>query len=263
MKWQKLSPSGTRPEARWSYNVFLDANSNRLILFGGQTESGQFVNDVWALRLTPGSETWTELNPGGDIPEGRSNCATGYDEAGHRAYFFGGFNYNQGVFSNDLYMLDMNTLSWTNVNPGGMTPLERRCATGLFDPWNRDFFTFGGQTYDGFSSEGMYVDVGDLGIADWHGLEPSQSPSLRVTTVNSGQVGIRFSVPGSGTIKVRIVDESGRVLRNLLSGAASASDRELVWDGKDEGGRAVASGSYFCYLETGQTGLSKKFVLAR
>jgi hypothetical protein len=263
MKWHEISPSGTRPEARWSYNVFLDADSNRLIVFGGQTQSGQFVNDVWALALTPGSEAWTELKPGGDIPEGRSNCATGHDEAGHRAYFFGGFNYNQGVYYNDLYMLDMSTLSWTNVNPGGRTPLERRCATGAFDPWNRNFFAFGGQTYDGFSSEGIYVHAGELGVADWQGVEPTRPPWLRVTSVNSSRVGIRFFTPKSGLVNVKILDQSGRVVRKLLSGVTATGNRELVWDGKDERGNAVSSGSYFCLLETDQNGLSEKFVMAR
>lgn len=261
MKWHEISPSGTRPEARWSYNVFLDADSNRLIVFGGQTQSGQFVNDVWALALTPGSEAWTELKPGGDIPEGRSNCATGHDEAGHRAYFFGGFNYNQGVYYNDLYMLDMSTLSWTNVNPGGRTPLERRCATGAFDPWNRNFITFGGETHDGFSNEWPYIYVGKA--SDWQGTEPGQTPSLQVSSLNPRQVSIRFLATGTGTVGVKVTDQSGRLVRNLLSGTVATGSHDLVWDGNDERGKAVASGIYFCRLETEDTQLSKKFVLAR
>ena len=263
MKWQEITPSGTHPEARWSYNVFLDPDSNRLIDFGGQTQSGQFDNDVWALSLTPGQEAWTQLSPTGDIPEGRSNCATAYDEDGHKAYFFGGFNYNQGVFYNDLYTLTMSSLTWTNENPGGATPVERRCAAGFFDSWNRNFISFGGQTYYDNTNEGLYVSVGTLGVAEWQGVEPGQSPSLRVTTVNSRQVSIRYSVPGSGTANLRIVDLSGRVIRNLLTGVATTGNRELVWDGRDEHGKAVASGSYFCYLETDRTGLSRKFVLSR
>lgn len=264
MKWKKISPSGTPPEARWSYSIFLDPADNRLIVFGGQTQSGQFVSDVWALKLTPGEEEWTQLNPGGSVPGGRSNCATCYDQAGREAYFFGGFNYNQGAYYNDLYMLDMLTLSWTNVSPGGTLPSERRCAVGVFDQWNRNFLVYGGEDYYGYPGDWYSMNVGLLGVSDWHRTEPNQTtPWLRVTPVNSRQVSIRFFAPSSGMANVRVLDQSGRIVRNLLSGTTQAGNRELVWDGKDERGRAVAAGGYFCYLETDQTGLSTKFVLAR
>jgi hypothetical protein len=263
MQWHQILPSGNGPEARWSYNVFLDPDSNRLIMFGGQTGSGQFENDVWALSLETGSEAWTELNPSGSVPEGRSNCATGYDEAGRQAYFFGGFNYNQGVFYNDLYRLDMNTLSWADVSPGGTMPLERRCPTGIFDAENRNFFCFGGETYDGFTSEGLYVHVGTLGVANWHGAEPIRPPWLSVTPLNPNRVRIKFHTPKSATATLKVLDQSGRVVRSLLSGPLASGDHELVWDGKDERGNSVASGSYFCMLEADRSGLSEKFVLTR
>jgi flagellar hook assembly protein FlgD len=44
-------------------------------------------------------------------------------------------------------------------------------------------------------------------------------------------------------------------------GAAAAGSGSAAWDGRDDAGRPVAAGSYFCYLQTGQDGLSRKFVL--
>jgi hypothetical protein len=264
MKWREISPSGSHPEARWSYSVFLDPDNNRLIVFGGQTQSGQFVNDVWALGLDPGNEKWTQLSPGGSPPGGRSNCATGFDQSGRQAYFFAGFNYNQREFYNDVYCLDLDAVTWTCVSVSGQLPSERRCPVGVFDQWNRNFLVFGGEDYYGYPGDWYFMNVGSLGVNDWHRVETNQTtPWLYVTPVNSRQVSIRFFAPRSGMVNVRVVDQSGRVVRNLLSGIMSSGSRELVWDGKDEHGNAVATGGYFCYLETDQTGLSRKFVLTR
>ena len=264
MKWHRISPSGTPPEARWSYNAFYGSGSqwcDRLVIFGGQTQSGHFVNDLWTLDLTPDFEAWSKLNPGNAVFEGRSNCATCYDTATHRAWFFGGFNYNQGVYYNDLYMLDMITLFWTKMNPTGRVPSERRCPAGAFDPWNRNFITFGGQTNDGFTNEWPYIYVGEA--PEWHSTESSQTPSLQVSSFNPRQVNIRFLASVAGNVSVKVVDQSGRVVRNLLSGTVSTGSHDLTWDGKDQSGNAVRSGCYFCRLEAGDAQLAKKFVLTR
>jgi hypothetical protein len=264
MKWRAIAPSGAPPEARWSYNAFYgsgDAWAERLVIFGGQTKSGQFVNDVWTLTLVPGFEAWTKLNPGGSIPEGRSNCATCFDTVARRAYFFGGFNYTRGVYYSDIYILDMLSLSWTKLNPAGRIPSERRCPAGAFDPWNRNFITFGGQTNDGFTNEWPYIYVGEA--SDWHDTGPNESPLLQVSSFNPRQVSIRFLASVAGYVSVKVVDQYGRVVRNLLSGTVSSGSHDLAWDGKDARGTAVSSGIYFCRVETGDMQLSKKFVLTR
>ncbi len=59
-----------------------------------------------------------------------------------------------------------------------------------------------------------------------------------------------------------MIDLSGRVVRTLFAGAVSAGSGSVAWNGLDDAGKPVPAGSYFCYLQTGQDGLSRKFVLA-
>jgi hypothetical protein len=61
---------------------------------------------------------------------------------------------------------------------------------------------------------------------------------------------IRFSVPETGPATVAILDVSGRRVRTLLDAVAVPGERSLVWDGRDEAGRALASGVYFYRLQT-------------
>ncbi|MFT5316300.1 MAG: flagellar hook assembly protein FlgD, partial [Candidatus Krumholzibacteriia bacterium] len=62
---------------------------------------------------------------------------------------------------------------------------------------------------------------------------------------------IAFNLPRSETVNLRVYDISGRVVRSLLVGeTANAGRNEVVWNGRDDSERAVASGVYFYRLET-------------
>lgn len=56
---------------------------------------------------------------------------------------------------------------------------------------------------------------------------------------------VGFSLRRAGTISVAIADDSGAVVRHLLAGRRYARGPvQLVWDGRDDGGRVVADGTY-------------------
>jgi len=60
---------------------------------------------------------------------------------------------------------------------------------------------------------------------------------------------IDFSLPADGRTVMRIYDARGREVRMLLSGVLPAGDHALTWDGTDDDGRELASGTYFYQLE--------------
>jgi Galactose oxidase, central domain len=60
-----LVASATAGPERQSHVSIFDPVRNRMIVFGGQTSSGN-VNDVWAFSLA--DSTWTELHPTGNPP---------------------------------------------------------------------------------------------------------------------------------------------------------------------------------------------------
>jgi subtilisin family serine protease len=60
--------------------------------------------------------------------------------------------------------------------------------------------------------------------------------------------GLRFDLPADGNVELRIYDVAGRLVRSLLSGSRPAGANAVHWNGKDDAGRAVASGTYFARL---------------
>jgi FlgD Ig-like domain len=63
---------------------------------------------------------------------------------------------------------------------------------------------------------------------------------------------------------VAVYDAAGRHVRSLFRGQRARGEHTLAWDGRDDGGRAVASGVYFVRLEFhGAGAVSRKLVLVR
>jgi len=74
---------------------------------------------------------------------------------------------------------------------------------------------------------------------------------------------ISFSLPTPSHVSLRIYDTSGRLVRSLLDADCDAGRREEIWDGRDDMGRELSSGVYFCRIEAGTIMETRKMVLLR
>jgi hypothetical protein len=75
---------------------------------------------------------------------------------------------------------------------------------------------------------------------------------------------IAFDIPRPEVVSLRVFDLSGSLVRNLLVAESRTSGRhELVWNGRDDAGREVASGAYFYRLEAGDFSETKRMVLIK
>jgi hypothetical protein len=65
-QWTQLSPTGSLPSPRRDHSAVYDPNTNRMIVFGGDSACQPPTNDVWVLSNANGSGgalTWTQLAP--------------------------------------------------------------------------------------------------------------------------------------------------------------------------------------------------------
>ena len=106
------------------------------------------------------------------------------------------------------------------------------------------------------------TDVPDVAAAS------SAAPGTLVLWPNpvraGGVASLRLEgMPGAVVVDVYGVD--GRKVRRLWSGplAGSRGEGELSWDGRDEGGRVVASGRYFVAAQAGARTLTREVQLVR
>lgn len=74
---------------------------------------------------------------------------------------------------------------------------------------------------------------------------------------------IRFDVPRTGRVSLRVHDARGRLVRTLAEGVRTAGAHEAVWQGRDDGGAAVAAGVYFVRLDDGRSVRTSKVVLSK
>ena len=78
----------------------------------------------------------------------------------------------------------------------------------------------------------------------------------------SGATSVAFALRHETDARVTVYDLAGRVVRRLADGRASAGERTLTWDRRDDEGRAVATGVYMVRVEAqGETRSARVVVL--
>ncbi|HEM45596.1 MAG TPA: T9SS type A sorting domain-containing protein, partial [Alphaproteobacteria bacterium] len=74
---------------------------------------------------------------------------------------------------------------------------------------------------------------------------------------------IRFHLAEAGRADLRLYDVRGALVRTLVSGRLGAGAWGVPWDGRNDAGRPLAAGVYFCRLRAGGGEFVTKIVLAR
>jgi len=74
---------------------------------------------------------------------------------------------------------------------------------------------------------------------------------------------LKFSLPVGAEVELTLYDVSGRRVRSLVTGHLEAGPHTASWNGRDEAGRNVASGTYFARLTVGGVSSVKSVTLIR
>lgn len=177
-KWQKLEPTGDKPEPRWGGTTVYDAENQRAIMFGGMDGERRLLNDVWELSLKlPGKEHWVNRTPQDTGPIPRWEAKAVYNPENKRMVLYGGFaggdKYMADVWDLDLSVPGSEKWMERSVDGG---PGPRRGHVAVYDAQNERVVFFGG--YDG---KVHYNDTWYLNIAV-PGKESWQTASINGTT---------------------------------------------------------------------------------
>lgn len=74
---------------------------------------------------------------------------------------------------------------------------------------------------------------------------------------------IRFDLQNTSQVRLQVYDILGRHVRTLIDESVSAGGHRINWDGRDDSGHAVASGTYIYRLENQDRILARRMVLLR
>jgi hypothetical protein len=79
----------------------------------------------------------------------------------------------------------------------------------------------------------------------------------------NAQTAIGFDLPAAGTVELGLYSLTGQRLARLAAGSYAAGVHRIVWAGRDDEGRLLASGVYLYRLRVGATVRTRKLVLLR
>ncbi len=74
---------------------------------------------------------------------------------------------------------------------------------------------------------------------------------------------IDFSLRESGHVSLRVYDTAGRLVCVLIDEQMNAGRHSTLWDGRDAGGKLVASGVYYCRIAAGSFSATRKMIMLR
>jgi len=130
-------------------------------------------------------------------------------------------------------------------------------------------------TANGNYSVGCYINHGQGGITK-HNIvtittsadDHLQDPEVSFTLSNypnpfNPSTTIKYNNPTPGEVILEIFNIRGQLVRTLVNEELKSGSHSVVWDGKDNKGKACGSGIYFSRLETNGKSVTNKMVLMK
>jgi hypothetical protein len=74
---------------------------------------------------------------------------------------------------------------------------------------------------------------------------------------------IKFSLPQQSRITLVIYNINGQIIRSLADDSFSGGIHQIMWDGRDDSGKIVASGTYVYQLVGNKQNISRKLILSK
>ena len=129
-------------------------------------------------------------------------------------------------------------------------------ATGFLPDTLAVNLTYGTETCINVQLMPVQTAVGDgPGMAT--ALHPNHPNPFNPSTT------IRYELAAAGDVRLRVFDAAGRLVRTLVDAREGAGAHDVVFDGRDDAGRPMASGVYFYRLDAGSATQTRKMVLLK
>lgn len=241
--WAQRDTTG--PSRRWIQRMAYDSDRGVTVMFGGATAGG-VLGDTWEWDGT----TWTQIPIAG--PSARYGHAMAYDSQRGVVVLFGGqngFSFGDTVLG-DTWEYDDTSMTWTQLPIAGPSP--RSFVKMVYDAARERVVLFGG--YDGAQMVGdtwelVSEPTGVEEVTTGDGVEGRLELFQNAPNPFGPSTLIRYRLPVAGIARLSIYDVKGSLVRRLVDWVQDAGHHQVTWDGCDERGAEVASGTYLYSLE--------------
>jgi len=141
--WSKVDTRGSLVKRRYRHTAVV--YERKMYIFGGEFGSECCYNDLYCFDFE--TNTWSEVQANGDIPEPRSGHSAVMNNG--KMYVFGGRNQDPHYFA-DIHQFDFATKTWTKVPVVGPTPPRTYNHSSFY--YRNSLYVFGGYGTDGVDS---------------------------------------------------------------------------------------------------------------
>lgn len=168
-----------------------------------------------------------------------------------------------------IYGLDFNAPQ-ANNKPAVLTTAETPSIDWTFSYSNSPPYSINMTiTSNGWGDQGLWVGVeflvcpviNDIGEID----PPNNSDRLAQNYPNpfNFSTKIEYTVQTTTNVQIKIYDSSGNLLTTIVNETKSPGEYSVVWNGKDDRGTLIKSGTYFYQILTRDFISSKKMILLK
>lgn len=168
--WTKMDPA-TPPPGRGEHGMAYDAESDRVILFGGWT--GASNDETWAYDFN--TDSWTNMAPSVRPSARSAHPAMVYDSESDRIILFGGYVSGYGG-SDETWAYDFNSNTWTSMSPATRPP-ALSSHNMAYDSESDRVILFGGLDKDRERRDETWAY--DFNTNTWSKMTPTTGPSPR------------------------------------------------------------------------------------
>jgi hypothetical protein len=98
-------------------------------------------------------------------------------------------------------------------------------------------------------------------LAVFGGRAPSVRSFRARPSLFTERTSLHYTLAVPGRVTVDIFDAAGRLVRGLVEEAQVAGLYDIPWDGRDDRGRRLPAGIYFCRLDTDGAARSTRVVI--
>jgi hypothetical protein len=216
--WREMTPTNV-PVPRSNHAMAYDSARGRVVLFGGQNDRGQLMNDTWEWN----GGSWTRVSTSG--PSARSAHAMAFDSARGQVVLFGG----GGSTGRMADTWAWNGISWTQVASTG--PAARQLHAMAYDAARGQVVLFGGISATDSFAQDTWVWSGSSWTQKSVTAPPGRNSHAMAFDGARGQVVLFGGVaPGGAVQDTWVWDGSSWTRRSPSTSPAARSAHALAYD---------------------------------
>jgi hypothetical protein len=170
-----------------------------------------------------------------------------------------GYNVYRSQWENGEYLkLNLNPITETHFSDITLPD------TNTYWYYVSAIFTNNQWVAESFASNKDHGNVSSVSVTDGNSIIPAQFfLTQNYPNPFNPTTSISFGLPKDSDVKVEVFNLLGQKVRTLLNGQERAGYKTIIWDGKDEAGKGVASGVYFYKVNAGNFNDTKKMTLLK